>query len=1338
MALSQSEQILIDLNRQILQSTQQMAKNMSGVTNYTKQANEALGNVNRNSQSAEKTFNNINSEAENFGKELNKSNKESGKLKEAFKDIGNTIKSMTGLTSGFIAALGIGQTIMQVGELRQEFLKLSKNMAMGRGEMEQLSDSVLRVQTATGESLGKLQAMGTTLIKMRVSVKDFGALLKTTQEFARATGVSDAAASKLVGQLNRMGKMGNDSIRRVVGSIAQVQKTFGMTSDEAEGLTDSLLLATQRLKQIGSSSGQIEKFSKGTMKLAAAFSSVGVEAGEAAKIIDRLLDPGAIEDNALLFAKLGVGIGDAINGNIDPASLISGFKNLGKEMSSMTGPAAAALSRELGMSLTDIRQMSDMDPKAIAEKFGLASDASADLTKQANGNRDVMDNISQIWESIKGTIGSLVNAVMPLFVPLLEKINKTVKGLGTNIESNFIQNIKKGTLWLSNMIDKVLNGNGLDGFIEQVKKIPEMFQQAVKFFQNLPELIGKIGPMLGMLVPMLANIFGGGIKKAFSTNTDSIAQTMSDAVSTGYVKGIEKGNLIQSQKAKGGKITGGNQELSALSKTINTMNYDLFSAEKNSANLFGFSKKMAEQAERAHRAVMDSNKGFNNLSNIMTNIARKNAEDYDITVRNYESNIALGQEKKAQLILAQEDLTKRINAGEISSMTGKRLQSDLLVQIKMAEDFHRINETGMNNYTASMEKYMSKGFWKTQVDAAEAVKKSTEEELKIANSVVAESKKKLQLFDDQFTVSRAMLEIDLLMETDAKKQIEMKQMLITLDKERNVLSDALTRDKKIQEDADKASLEAATKLLKLKGKESSAEGGFKNNVLGVLNNFGEKFKGSLTSVGNSFKSIFTSGVKGFGNALKDGAKKVGGAMAKAAGPLMMLGMLLGPLLEPLQEPLQQFADAFREGLAPVMKALLPVVMVLLNQVLMPLVKSLLPPLLKVLSFLTKLLGTVIWTIGAAFGNEAIKKVGESMSNAADAMWNASEQMEISNKLLKERDDIISNVRQNIDTSLGTKNLTRVDGKITEGQALILFQDKKLVEALDLNRQELNKNTIAQQELVETKKMSDAANSFAGVLKEMTANNNNPFTKSNGVSNALLADKEMAMKQFQREFSGTALGDAIKSILEKSGIDAALESVRSSVLDNGYDTAASLGKIKLNTEEVVIQGLRDIAKKDETTGNAIFAKVWEKRIQEDAKKNGLLTGELSGPNAFENYRKMLISTGQLQVKENITTPTTATPGSTATSNNQAVYSSTGAGTIAEEQKRKSDDYYKKLIELQEVANGLAREQLAQTTQIRIDAIKDAAFTKEERERLINDIRSGALSGAGINDRIAAAI
>jgi len=1341
MALSQSEQILIDLNRQILQSTQDMAKAMSGVTNYTKQANEALGSVNRNSNSAQKTFSNINAEAENLGKELSSSNKESGKLKEAFKDIGNTIRSMTGLTSGFIAALGIGQTIIQVGDLRQEFLKLSKNMAMGRGEMEQLSDSVLRVQTATGESLSKLQAMGATLIKMRVSVKDFGVLLKTTQEFSRATGVSDAAAAKLVGQLNRMGKMGNDSIRKVIGSIAQVQKSFGMTSEEAEGLTDSLLLATQRLKQMGSSSGQIENFSKGTMKLAAAFSSVGVEAGEAAKIIDRLLDPGAIEDNALLFAKLGVGIGDAINGSIDPGTLISGFKNLGQEMSSMTGPAAAALSRELGMSLTDIRQMADMNPQAIAEKFGLASDASAVLTEQANGNRDVMDNISQIWDSIKGTIGSVVNAIMPMLVPLLEKINKIVKNLGTNVESGLVQNLKKGTMWVSNFLDKLLNGGGIDGFIEQIKKIPEMFQQAVKFFQDLPALVGKIGPMLMMLVPMLANIFGGGIKKAFSTNVDSISQTMSDAVSTGYVKGIEKGNLVQAQKAGGGGIKSGNQELISLSKTINSMDYDIMSAEKNSGLLFGWSKKIAEQAERIHKNTWETNKGFGSVDNIMTNIARKNSENYDISVRTYESNIALGAAKIEELKTTTEDLNKRRLAGEVTEITYSRLLKDIKEQTIRAKEFHDINLAGSENYKASMEKYMSKAFWQPRVDAAEAIQKAATEELKIAKSTALESQERLITFNKQFASSVEGLENELKGNLAAQDRIEKQKMLNDLQEQHKLLAKSALESAEYETKTLKDQIKATEELNITKGKQEGAKGGFGSNVMGVLTNFGEKFRNSLDSVGNNLKSVLKDGWKGLGNTIKDGAKKFGGVMAKAAGPLMLLGMFLGPLLDMLKEPLQQFADAFREGLAPVMKALLPVVITLLNQVLMPLVKTLLPPLLKLLSLLIKALGVVVGAIGTAFGNDALKNVGKSMADAADTMWDASEKMSnsVNNfaNLEAQRVKIIEKGTQITKQIFGDHS-----GTITKQMLAETSLSNQQITAINENITELNKNTIqmsqykAQEQVVDiSKKIAEMSTAGVGkdeikntVMKMVSGNSGlTKFINSLGSAGDMIKmlsgenNSSLNFGQMIRKFQISSSDESQKKINEL---------IANAMEEKERITTESLKTAGVSNENLLTDNQRNIME------NAINAGIAAKALREKPSANILgdfnkIIAENMDPNAL---LEKISRSGSLEkttawLKTLGVNVNEGTPGSTAVSDNQTVYSSTGSGAIAEEQRQKTTDYQKRLVELQEAANKLAEEQLAQIIQTRIDGLTREDIRRTKLEEIVSGIRSGTLN---VND------
>ena len=104
----------------------------------------------------------------------------------------------------------------------------------------------------------------------------------------------------------RFGRLGTAETKNVLTQMVYVQRTVGLTATDMADLSDTIVTTTRFLHQFGQSGAQIAKFNTDTVKLPGAFTKVGLSAKEAGDIIQKIIDPGQIEDNALLIAKLGI------------------------------------------------------------------------------------------------------------------------------------------------------------------------------------------------------------------------------------------------------------------------------------------------------------------------------------------------------------------------------------------------------------------------------------------------------------------------------------------------------------------------------------------------------------------------------------------------------------------------------------------------------------------------------------------------------------------------------------------------------------------------------------------------------------------------------------------------------------------------------------------------------------------------------------------------------------------------------------------------------------------------------------------------------------------------
>ena len=321
-------------------------------------------------------------------------------VKETKEQVNSLIPSLTtffGIFNGARIAQGIGQMV----KFEQEFKNLSYQLGQSNTKTNTFLKNIYEVKAVTGDTAENLKAISSELIRNRVVGED--ALKKLTTAvsfFSEATGMSSEGAAQLAGKLSRLGQLGPDSIEGILTSMMKVQRAFGMTSEEMTNLANGIEETTALLYNMGKNSAFIEEFQKGTVKLAAAFASVGIEAKNATDIVDRLLDLDRINENALLYSKLGISIQDAIEGNIDPGALQDKMKLLGKEIAQMSRPAGYALARQMGLKYGDVIKYQNMKPEE-AEKQDI------NLKDAAEQQRTLFTSVEKFFSSRIGKLASM-------------------------------------------------------------------------------------------------------------------------------------------------------------------------------------------------------------------------------------------------------------------------------------------------------------------------------------------------------------------------------------------------------------------------------------------------------------------------------------------------------------------------------------------------------------------------------------------------------------------------------------------------------------------------------------------------------------------------------------------------------------------------------------------------------------------------------------------------------------------------------------------------------------------------------------------------------------------
>ena len=338
---------------------------------------------------------------------IDKTTEKLGTFETIVKETGQEITKLIPTLNTFFAAFG-GAKIAAAGKQMLDFYQGFKNLSFQMGKSNTMSKEFLKniykVKSATGDTLENLNEITATLVKSRVEGgKSLEFLTKQVSYFAEATGAGVDTSSQLAGNLHRIGHLGPKSISSIMTSMLKTQRTFGLTSEEVVGLSQNIIETTTQLSNLGKTSSFIENFQQGTIKLAAAFRQVGLEASEATDIVDRLLDIDRLEENMLLYSKMGISIQDAVAGNIDPNMMTSRLQEVGQQIASMSRPAGAALARQMGISYRQALQFQNLKP-------------TEDVKNEENDMEKMVREQRTLWTKIEKGLNSGLGAIASKFL----------------------------------------------------------------------------------------------------------------------------------------------------------------------------------------------------------------------------------------------------------------------------------------------------------------------------------------------------------------------------------------------------------------------------------------------------------------------------------------------------------------------------------------------------------------------------------------------------------------------------------------------------------------------------------------------------------------------------------------------------------------------------------------------------------------------------------------------------------------------------------------------------------------------------------------------------------
>ena len=938
---------------------------------------------------------------DSFNDKLSKSDFVSGSITKKWvgtNDIlAKTKRNMSGVldvAKRLVPAIGVifgGGIIVQstrdVIQYSQSFRELSHQMGDGVKSTGEYSKAMADASLATGLAVEDIGDLAVGLRSLRVPLQNLEEASILTARFSEVTGVSADQTARLYGEMIRTGRMSTEMASNTLASLALIQKEFGLTSSELDSLSYGIVSITQRMNQLGKTSQQASNMTKGTVALAIAFSKVGIEADKAIDIIDDLLNPERVEENAFLYAKLGISIGDAFEGNIDiVGQMIPRMTELGKQMQNMSGPAAAAMAKSLGLPLNTLRQFGEINlgfeeqrelARLMSEEGLNAGEALAAMQSETRG-------LDKIFSAIANTMQTVVSKAA-------EILGRHFAGFGDSLrefdKSDTFVNISNVMEKTAGKLVEFVNGmGGIEGVIE---KITSGFSKFIGFIAKAPKLIPLIG--VGLFIVLnnvrkrLYSATTGAVKDmteelkvAVEGVYDMMKSRSSTIASEGFssrkeidkpgifsVEAIERRNKARMQENRLQQVFSERQaEIANDQKVSLEDEMELISTRLDHLAILEKRRKLtfreADEQRRLTNIQLENQREFVKLEAESTRIQNKAIADRRREIK-YSSNEALSA------LFKEISYRQEYNNNSLEE-TKKQIE----------EDQKRLN---LNEQITSMLK----------VEYARAQEEGRGEDL----ARIADKMKQIEIINTQLSNSLDEQTIKHIELTDLNEKYKKQAEEINAVYQKRTgmdLSAGAPEEIRVHGIFSRMMETAGQAFRGVQNGLSKAVSGVKDSFHFIVNSAGNTIKNFVEDLkNNTARTLFNAGkkvisapLKGIGDMFKTNIGRLIGPMA-----IMGLGMkLLQPVIEELQPTIDILTNTFKNVFMKILQAIAPSILRVLSS-LMPLLASLvnvaLPPLVMALGGIMQLLGSVVNALGTlikvlGFFSDDAKKFGDSVKD----------------------------------------------------------------------------------------------------------------------------------------------------------------------------------------------------------------------------------------------------------------------------------------------------------------------------------------------------------------------
>ena len=952
---------MADLTQEDVSNLTSSLKEMTKVLENNNKLLLKSGDIYNNTRDTQKEINKNLEKQGKIQKDVTAEYKKQNALIENTKELaGEILSNFTKLSLVFTS----GGIIGAVAKIVKDSINLDNvttKLAARMGKMVQkaeLKGAVNSLQAEVGATYEAAVEMVSMLASRRY-VDNIAEAAKGANLFNRATGVAEGQVANFVTELNKGAHLTTSSINAMLTGMIKVQQSIGLSEEGMNAATIAIQKTAVSMSAFGKSAGDIQKMANQTTALIGAMEKVGVAAGDAVQLVDRLTDPDRIEDNILLYSQLGISMEDAMSGNFDLKNMDGQLKEMAQRIVDMGPIAGSQFAKSMGMSYKQATQMAKME-----------------------GNE--VDQVSEAAQTAEE--GAL---------DTMKQLEKQTEGFGEAMQTAF--NEVEGRIRQLPEIALAAGGTLIATLLTSAKKKIMEFSQDVSSPKQMSVMTEGIGSSIALGFNKGLNVAEQSLLQTGKTAKRAIGQWFDSTAVGAFFNGTER--RVDALIAKANRKTFADVYLDSAKKNrIDILKeHENLLEEQKQTELNKLNELLDAKQKKILRDSQDKGTALSQiLADVSTEGGGSKAEEARLKaiqeiIKAYQSENAQ-QDKIASKIRLKEKDQKAIAEAQQKindAMEEYSKREERVANINEAISKAKEDQTNAENEIERITK-LKEAASKQEGDAASELIKKYEEQLAEQQAILTVAKQTKEEQEDALG--------------EAETKLKTQQRIVDL---------AEDEKRKTEENIKPKSM--LTKLAQgfATNMAAAASQKFNNSIFGKAYNAasGEgatKGRAIVAGVGAVAK-------EGAGKALSGIAKGVGGIM-KSVGPMALVMAVIGKIMEKLQEPMEKVIDGLMTFFKPVMDILTGV----LGEALTKIVKGLFPPLLKISAHILQFMGVLLTPlklilkalshlpgIGKAFEgvNDVIEaitgkevadgliKAAESIENSGDNLADAAEKQE---------------------------------------------------------------------------------------------------------------------------------------------------------------------------------------------------------------------------------------------------------------------------------------------------------------------------------------------------------